>query len=223
MASKLEELLSRSISALENRNKPLPPRPSPERPQRLTDYFLPSSPTQPPGSRSWSPPLISPKAPPSLSGFTLSPTPPAPLPQRQSLDKPPLVSKEITERLSLLENENNKLRQENKVLYKQSSDYKDLVQEYQTSHENTNDSIERIKAARETIEQIIRDVTTEIKAYENTKAKIWKIEKIANRDWQRFISDNTILGIEVEEIIKDIIEKHAVEIKVYHKEFNNMI
>jgi hypothetical protein len=185
MTFNLEELLTKSISTLEIQNKPLPPRPRPKRPERLTNFFLPSSPPLPSGSSSWPPPPLSPKAPPSLPGFTLSPVPPAALKKRRYLgEKAPLVSKAVEERIALLELENTNLRQQNKVLYKQNSDYRMIVQEYRACQEKTNDSIERIKSAREAIERITQAVTANVRMYETARANVRRIEKAASRDWE---------------------------------------
>jgi hypothetical protein len=156
MAVKLEELFARSIAAWE-KNKPLPPLPPPpRRPARLTNFFLPSSPKLPPGSRSWTPPPPSPEAPPSLSGFTLSPKQPGPLSGKPNLQRElPLVSKDIEERMALLVLENNHLRQQNRGLYQQNSGLKKLVREYNECYEEANSTMGNIKAAREAMELII--------------------------------------------------------------------
>ncbi|KIM96634.1 hypothetical protein OIDMADRAFT_58213 [Oidiodendron maius Zn] len=109
MTSKLEELIARALAVLERQNKPLPPLPKPRRPQRLTNYFLPSTARllESPPSAS-----ISPTSPASLSGFNLFPEAPAPLAERAYLEKrSPVASKAVDERMALLELENTHLRQ----------------------------------------------------------------------------------------------------------------
>jgi hypothetical protein len=220
MAPKLEELFARSISAWE-KSKPLPPLPPPpRRPARLTNFFLPSSPKLPPGSRSWTPPPPSPEAPPSLSGFTLSPKPPAPLSERSNLQREPSpVSKDIEERMALLVLENNHLRQCNRGLYQQNSGLRELVREYKECCEEANRAMGNIRAAREAMELIIQDVTANISTYETTRARSRRAERISSRNRKRFVDEND-MGIEVDEV-QDVTKCDMEEITVYP--YNNMI
>jgi hypothetical protein len=211
MSSKLEELLDRTLSALERRNKPLPPLPRPKRPQRLTTYFLPSPPHP-----SDSPPLASPKSPTSpatLSGFTLFPTPPAPLSQRPCLDqKAPVPSKAVDERMALLDLENTHLRQQNKVLFKQNLDYRELIQEYRDCCDKAAESTAHSKELLDVIEQIALTLKSDINSYEAARGSVRRAERAAIRDWKRFAIENASIGIDVDELAQDL---DTMEITVY--------
>jgi hypothetical protein len=127
----------------------------------------------------------------------------------------PLVSKAVEERMALLELENTNLRQQNKVLYRQNSDYRKLVEEYRACQEKANEGIESIKGAKEAIERITQSVTADVKMYETARINVRRVEKEASRDWKRFVDENAALGVEVEKVAEDIMREHAMEITVY--------
>ena len=126
--------------------------------------------------------------------------------------------------MALLQLENTNLQQQIKVLYKQNSDYRELVQEYKACHERAGNGMERIKAARAAIDRITQDVTADVKAYEMARASVRRAERTTYRDWKKFVNESAAMGIEVEEVVKDIMRDHSMEITVYpYQENRNMI
>ena len=126
--------------------------------------------------------------------------------------------------MALLELENTNLRQQNKVLYRQNSDYRKLVEEYRACQEKANEGMESIKGAKEAIKRITHFVTANVKIYETAKVNVRRTEKEAIRDQKRFVDENATIGVEVEKVVKDIMKEHAMEITVYpYKGDPNMI
>jgi hypothetical protein len=127
--------------------------------------------------------------------------------------------------MALLELENTNLRKQNKVLYKQNSDFRELIQEYKACNEKANDCMGRIEAARDAIGRITQDVTVEVKTYEMAKASVRRAERVATREWKKFVNENASMGIEVEEVVRDIITENAMEITVAYpyQDGGNMI
>jgi hypothetical protein len=132
------------------------------------------------------------------------------------------LASKTKERIAILELENTDLRQQNKVLYKQVSDYRELLQEYKTCYEKANITMERIKAARDTVEGIAQAITADIRLYEGSSHNARKLERATIKDWRRFVKENASLGLEVREVVKAILREHAMEITVF-KEGHNVI
>lgn len=119
--------------------------------------------------------------------------------------------------MALLELENTNLRQQNKVLYRQNSHYRKLFEGYRACQEKANEGMESIKGAKEAIERITQTITAGVKMYEKARVNVRRTEKEASQDWKRFVDENAILGVEVENVAEDIIREHehAMEITVY--------
>lgn len=237
MVSKLESLISNSISGLKKTDKPLPLRP--KRPERLTNFFLLSSePSSPelwgygPCSALTSPqslPLSSletiPTRQPSFSGFTLAPSPPASLERRRYVEqKPPLVPKNIEERLTRLELENSNLRQANDVLYKQNLDYKGLLEEYRAFKEKAGARIDRCMGSVEVLEEVMEAIRANAKDFGTARTRLQRFERSAIKDWKRFVDVSAREGVKVDKVVEKIVEEHAMDITVYpYKKDPNMI
>lgn len=209
MSSRLEELLSRTLLELERRNKPLPPLPRPRRPPQLTDYFLPSPPHQSevPSLATESPSQD------SLSGFPVFQVPPAPLAERPCLQQKFTASSAILEeRITLLEQENRQLRHEHKVLYKQISDHRRLIREYEGCLDKVDDHTEHSKAVVDAIERIAVDINSNIESYETARGDVQRVERAVARDWRRFAIENASIGIDVDKVAKDT---DSMEITIY--------
>jgi hypothetical protein len=190
MASRIEDMLSKTISSFERRNKPLPEFPKPKRPEKITKIFLPTA--SPSISRSSRSPT-SPQAAPSLTGST----PPAKLTDRRYLEQGPrLVSKATDDNLASLELEVSELQQQNKVLDYQNSGYKKLLREHRAYERKYNESTKMIKSALEAI-------STEIKIFEMAKANMERIGDEARRDWKSYIKESSR------------IKQHKEMIKIY--------
>ena len=126
--------------------------------------------------------------------------------------------------MALLERENANLRQQNKVLHRQNLDYKKLVQEYRACSEKANEGIESIKGGREAVQWVTQTVTADVEEYELARASVRRTEREASRDWKRFVDENAALGIDVGEVVRDILKEYAMEITVYpYKGDPNMI
>lgn len=220
MASKVEDLLTTFISELEKRNKPLSPQPKLNRPQALTNFFLLFLVNISSELGTWSPPppsstksLISP-------AFASSPTPSTTLTQRRYLKQGSPLTSKTKERIASLELENTNLQQQNKVLYKQVSDYRELLQEYKTCYEKADITMNCIKATRDTVEGITQVITADIKLYEAASHSARKLKQAAIKNWRRFVKENVLLRIEVKEVIKVILREHAMKITVFKEEHN---
>jgi hypothetical protein len=135
--------------------------------------------------------------------------------------EPPLFSKEIEETRAL-KLEISNLRQQNKVLYKQNSDYRELLQEYKACHEKANGGMENIKAIKETLEMVVQDIT-DIEIYEIAKNGVRRAERTARRDWKRFVDENAVMGVDVNEVEKAVTMEDAMEITVYPYQGRNII
>jgi hypothetical protein len=176
MASRIEDMLLKTISLFKRRNKPLPEFPKPKRLEKIIKVFL--STISPSISRSSRSPT-SPQAAPSLTEST----PPAKLIERRYLEKGPrLVLKAIDNNLASLELKVLELQQQNKVLDYQNSGYKKLLQEHRAYKRKYNESTKTIKSAQESIEASVEAISTEIKIFEIAKANMERIGDEARRD-----------------------------------------
>jgi pyruvate formate-lyase activating enzyme-like uncharacterized protein len=146
------------------------------------------------------------------------------LSERQNIERePPSVFKDIEEKMALVVLENTHLRQQNKVLYKQNSDYRELVQEYKACYGEVNGAMENVKAAKEAMELITQDVTANVKTFEAARARVQRAERISSREWKKFVNEYAMMGIEVDEVVKDVMDHDTEEITVYPYQERNMI
>lgn len=113
------------------------------------------------------------------------------------------------------------LRQQNKVLLKQNSDYRELIQEYRECCDRAAESTEHSKQLLDVIEQIALTVKSDINSYEAARGAVGRAERAAMRDWKRFAIENASIGIDVDEVARDL---DTMEITVYSYEADrNMI
>jgi hypothetical protein len=148
-----------------------------------------------------------------LSGFSVYPISLALLAERPCLEQK--VSAALTildERIALLELENTHLWQQNKVLYKQNSDYRGLIQEYEGCCDKASEGVKHSKAVVDAIERITIDINANIESYETARGDVRRAERMAIRDWRRFAIENASIGIDVDKVAG---EMDTMEITVY--------
>jgi hypothetical protein len=106
-------------------------------------------------------------------------------------------------------------------LYRQNSDYKDLLQEYRTNYKELFDSVSRITDSVDVFERLNGTVRSKAKACQEN---IRRAEKGAIKDWKRFVETSKSEGVKVDKVVADIIKDHTTEITVYpYKRDRNMI
>jgi hypothetical protein len=156
---------------------------------------------------------MSPTPPATPSGFTLYPAPPARLTGRSYLEEnSPVASNTVDEMTARLELQNMHLRQQNKVLRKQNLDYRELIDTYRECYNKGNESLEHSRAVLNAIERIAEIVRADISSYEAAKGDVRRAERSAARDWKRFAIENASIGIDVDEVVKNI---DTMEITIY--------
>lgn len=137
------------------------------------------------------------------------------------LDQKPAQDEIFKESLAELAHENKNLRQANRVLYKQNSDYSDLLQEYRTNYKELINLMSRITDSIDVLGRLNRTIWSKTRV---CRHKIRRAEKEAIKNWARFVEMNKSQGLLVDEVVAGIINDNTEEITVYpYKESNNMI
>ena len=150
----------------------------------------------------------------SFPHSTLSTRPPPSLTQREHLKhrpSPSPASRPMEERLAQLEIENASLRSANDVLYKQNSDYRELVQNYRQFQGAATSVIDGHIGLVEVLEDITRDVRSDARAYNLVRSKLQRVERGKIRDWRNFVNAKAEAGIHVQAVVKDVVDKHSME------------
>lgn len=75
--------------------------------------------------------------------------------------------------------------------------------------------MEAIKVAVENLAPLLESFTTGCRNLEAAMASIDSMERVTSGDWKRFVDENATMGIEVEELLQEATNEHAVEIRVY--------
>lgn len=220
MSSKFDGVLPSTVF------KPLPPRP--RRRKELKNLFPPAAEPQEPSPGSlapaWSAEASSPTvgSPLPLHGPPQVCVPGAPLNNRPYQDQKPVRDPAVLEaRLSEMVRANKSLRQANKVLYQQNSDYSDLLQEYRANHKTLIDCLSSIKDSVDGLQRISETVRSDTRSCQKS---IRSAEKEAIKDWARFVEMSKGEGLEVDKVLEDIVNDQTTEIVVYpYKQDCNMI
>ena len=117
--------------------------------------------------------------------------------------------------------ENKNLLQAKEVLYKQNSDYSDLLQEYRTNYKELIDFVSRITDSVDVLERLSGTIRSNTRLSQDN---VRRAEKEASRDWKRFVETSKSKGWEVDKVVASIVKDHTTEIMVYpYKKDRNMI
>ena len=201
MASKFETIISKALS----RKKPdtQPARPRRTKLEDLSPDIWGVGPWS--AAESPQPPSITKSLPTSSQAPRLSERaqsvplpllPPPPPKQRRYVNtRQLLVSESEEERLNRLETDNDSLREANDVLYRQNADYKVLVQEYRALQDQAITVIDEHLDAVEILEDMVKGLGSDAKAYRLARSKAQKVERDKIKDWKTFVDVKAESGI----------------------------
>jgi hypothetical protein len=84
-----------------------------------------------------------------------------------------------------------------------------LVQEYRVLRDEAMTVIDGHIGAVEVLEDMVKGLGSDAKAYRLARSKVQRVEREKIKDWKTFVDVKAESGIQVEDVVKEIIDKHA--------------
>lgn len=76
----------------------------------------------------------------------------------------------------------------------------------------------------EVLEELTEAIRADSEVFEAARSKVRRLEKSTIKNWKRFVDANARVGVEVDKVVEQIVEEHAMDITVYpYKKDPNMI